>query len=221
MLMINMDELKNIASNVRIFKKNEVILEQEEKVEFIYFMLKGSCYRSYITDKGSSIIYEVKTANGNVDSFLGILSLYTPDQSNLYRFTAREECNCLVIPLDRFVTWIEGNATFAIDLLKMAMGQYRDLQKSFQAYQEGRNANRFCMSIIQNSCMENGKHILNKKNTMVEMASSLGIHAVTASRIMRVLCEEGILVRTSQGYVIEDINRLYQYASNQKKLKYK
>lgn len=221
MIHINIDELKSIAANIRIFKKNEVILEQEEKVDFVYFMLEGSCYRSYITDKGSSIIYEVKVANDTVGSFLGVLSLYTPDQKNLYRFTAKEECNCLVIPLDSFISWTESTPDLAIELLKMAMEQYRNLQKSFQAYQEGRNANRLCMALIQKSGIKDGKHILDKKNTLVEMASSLGIHAVTVSRIMRVLCEQGILTRTSQGYVIEDINELYQYACNQKKLKYK
>ena len=163
----------------------------------------------------------MKKANDTVDSFLGVLSLYTPDQENLYRFTAREECNCLVIPLDSFLSWIESPSDLAVELLKMAMGQYRNLQKSFQAYQEGRNANRLCMSIIRKSCIKDGKHILSKKNTLVEMASSLGVHAVTVSRIMRALCEEGILTRTSQGYVIDDINELYKYASNQKKLKYK
>ena len=42
------------------FKKNDLTIQQAEKIEYIYYLASGRVYRTTITDKGDEIIYGVR-----------------------------------------------------------------------------------------------------------------------------------------------------------------
>ena len=59
------------------------------------------------------------------------------------------------------------------------------------------------------------------KITNVEMAKFLSVHKVTVARILRALKEEQMIMRTADGLLLLEPEKLRQYAENQIELKYK
>ena len=68
---------------------------------------------------------------------------------------------------------------------------------------------------------EDGHYYLHKSYNNVKIAAYLGIHRVTATRIINVLQKEQVVKRTEDGLQITNLEQLKRYASNQQKLKYK
>ena len=63
--------------------------------------------------------------------------------------------------------------------------------------------------------------MITKDYTFTEIASMLGVHHVTVSRIIRVLCEENVLRKDGGCILILNRERLMQYANNEIPLSYK
>ena len=61
---------------------------------------------------------------------------------------------------------------------------------------------------------------MDKIYTNVNIAAQLGVHKVTATRIINILQKEGIVERTKKGLLIKDLSRLNEYAIMDKQLKY-
>jgi Mn-dependent DtxR family transcriptional regulator len=68
---------------------------------------------------------------------------------------------------------------------------------------------------------EDGYFYLPKIYNNVRIAAYLGVHKVTATRIINVLQKEQVVTRTKDGLQITNPEQLKRYASNQQKLIYK
>ena len=82
-------------------------------------------------------------------------------------------------------------------------------------------ANRLCQ--ILSECMElQADHwVISKKYSFSEIAGMLGIHVVTFSRMIRSLCDAGILSKEGTRITVEDKDLLLQLAQNKRTLEYK
>lgn len=202
------------------FKKNDYIIRQGEKMNFIYYLSSGTCNRVTITEKGDEIIYGVKETNKKiVQSLLGVLTLYG-DGISQNHFIARSKCCCYKIPKEVFFQYVQDKPALLSELLHMAMKELRQLSSSFQARQEGKVANRLCDLLLQNLQRTQGKCIVDKRYTNAEISRFLGIHKVTVAKILRVLKEEEIIDKNKEGIFILDEKRLAYYAQGEKNLDY-
>ncbi|MCO1600693.1 Crp/Fnr family transcriptional regulator [Desulfosporosinus nitroreducens] len=202
------------------FKKKSYIIRQGEKVDSIYYLVSGTCYRTAITEKGDEIIYGVKESNNNlIYSLLGVLVLYS-DGISTNQFVARSNCCCYKIPKEVFFQYVQDKPEILTQMLYMAMWELRELAGSFQARQEGKVANRLCNLLLKNAQTNQGKRLIDKGYSNSEISRFLGIHKVTVARILRVLKEEGIIDKQKEGIIILDEKRLENYAKAEKMMDY-
>lgn len=212
---------KHLATSTRYFKKGETILRQGEKTEFLYLLKSGSCYRYLFTDKGDTIIYEIKKPDGSLNSLIGVLTLYNQEDASHFTFVARTQCECLCIPAKDFVEWAADKPTVQNELVCLAMTYYNELRIAYQSHQEGRIANRLCRILLECIKSDDSSLIITKKYNFSEMAAMLGIHPVTVSRIVRSLCEEKTLAKDPDALRVVNIEKLLAYAGNKEPLIYK
>ena len=171
---------KELATGIRHFSKGETILSQGADVKYLYLLLSGSCYRYLMTEKGDSVIYEIKEAGDTLHSLVGVLAIYNKNETSQFTYVARTACVCHCIPADDFRRW----------LLKCAVKREQDW-------------------------------IIEKKYSFSEMASMAGVHAVTVSRIVRHLCEQGIMEKQGDKLRVHNMDQLMRYANNEDTLYYK
>lgn len=212
---------KHLATSTRYFKKGETILRQGERTEYLYLLKSGSCYRYLFTDKGDTIIYEIKKPDGTLNSLIGVLTMYNQEDASHFTFVARTKCECLCIPAGDFVKWAADKPTVQNELVCLAMTYYNELRIAYQSHQEGRIANRLCRILLDCSAYSESGLVITKKYNFSEMAAMLGIHPVTVSRIIRSLCEERILIKEPDALRIANMEKLLRYASNKEPLIYK
>lgn len=174
-----------------------------------------------ITPKGNTIIYEIKEPDNSFSCLIGVLTLYNQSAFSNYTFMARTTCECLCIPAADFIEWAADKADVQNELLCLAVAAHAELSQAYQFHQEGRIANRLC-SILAGCCtFRDHEWRIEKKYSFSELASMLGVHAVTVSRIIRYLCEEQVLSKTPDGLRVMDMDKLMQYASDSETLAYK
>ena len=212
---------KTLATGTKSFKKGEIIMPQGVKIECLYLLQSGSCYRYLITDKGDNIIYEIKEAGNTLNSIIDVLAIYNQTASSAFTFVARTNCECLCIPVAAFLSWAEKKADIQNQLLRLTLNYYDELRMTYQAHQEGRVANHLCIILLKCSSKKESGWIVEKKYSFAEMASMIGIHAVTVSRIFHYLLEENILCKESGKLRILDMERFLRYATNKELLPYK
>lgn len=197
-------------------KKGEKILEQGEEVKHIYYLTKGTCYRVVLNDKGDEIIYGVKQTDTLARSLVGVMSVYGGGVST-NSFVAQTDCEGYFIPKEEFLAYAKKNPELLDELLHMAAKEHYDLYLNFQFRQEGRIANRLCQMLLEQAKRsEEGKWRIERSVTNVKLGQFLGIHAVTVAKIMKQLKAEGIICRTAEGTLINDIEGLNAYAQGKK-----
>jgi len=202
------------------FKKGESIIRQGEKVDFIYYLLSGTCYRTTITGKGDEIIYGVKESNDFVKSLVGVLILYANGFS-VSNFIAKSKCCCYKIPKETFFEYVKDKSEILSQLLYLAMWELRELHALFQSRQEGKVANRLCELLLKNSQNRQDKLVVNKVySNNAEISRFLGIHKVTVAKILKTLRDEGIIDKQKEGIVILDEKKLVSYAKAEKTIEY-
>ncbi|MEG6522322.1 Crp/Fnr family transcriptional regulator [Desulfotomaculum sp. 1211_IL3151] len=203
------------------FKKGEYIIRQEENVQFLYYLEKGTCHRTTFTEKGDEIIFGVKKPSPKfIQSLVGVLILYS-DGISMSNFIADSNCSCYKIPKDTFLQYVQDKPDILNELIFMAMRELRELANSFQARQEGKVANRLCAQLLKNSQTKQGKLLVNKDySNLTKMGRFLGIHKVTVAKIIKALKEEGIIDKEKEGIVILDEIQLASYAKGEKTINY-
>ena len=212
---------KHLSIGTKSFDKGDVILRQGDPVEYLYLLESGTCYRHMVTDKGDTIIYAIKKPGNTVSSLLGVLNLYNRDETSCFSFVARSPCQCQCIPVEAFRKWADNQPAVLKDLIILSSDNSLELRLAFRSFQEGRIANRLCRILMNCSEKTNDGLIISKDYTFSEMASMLGVHHVTVSRIVRSLCNDGVLQKQHQYLKIMDAEKLARYAKNEERLPYK
>lgn len=205
------------------FKRGERLISAGEKIEFVYYLQKGIVYRELVTDSGHESILTSKTSDNIVQSLVGILILYqrlNPGYSQ-YDFIARTNCVCYRIPKEVCLEYLRQHSDLLEEVVRTALDEYSRLMQLFLAKREGCVAGRLCGFLLEQSQTIESDFILSPKYTNVEIAKFLSVHKVTVARILRVLKEEDVIIRTPQGLLLKKPYILQEYANNQRQLIYK
>lgn len=211
----------SLATGVRHFHKGEIILAQGVEVEYLYWLQSGSCYRNLITAKGDSVIYEIKEADCTLHSMIGALAVYNKTPGSQFTYVARTDCVCHCIPSKDFLAWAAEKPDIQNQLLRLTLHYYEQLRLTYQAHQEGCIANRMCQILLE--CIEyrSEQKVISKRYHYSEIAGMLGVHTVTFSRIIRALCEKGILQKSGSHTIVKDHDTLIRLANHELLLDYK
>lgn len=195
-----------------VFEKDEVIFRQGDKLSYLYYLEKGCVHRTFFSDKGDKIIYNIKSGGQAFESLIGVLALYAPDSISPSDFIAMSKCTGYMVPSEVFREYALSKPELLEELLRDAVAHSRNMTERFQARQGKKVANKLC-EIMWNNMEQTLTGMFTIKGIKnIELAGILGVHPVTISRIIKSLREEGILEKWPGGWVVQDTKALKKYA---------
>ncbi len=186
------DELNRIGSKIRIeeFKKNEVVLREEDTNEFMYIILFGKVKVIQTTENGKEIILAVHKS----DDFFGEVSLIDGKTSpatvqtlenSLIAFIARKDFYLLLSTQDRVLE----------KLLHIFCSRLRESWERIYILNAKNASDRvkmlFLMLSHQNGDKTSEGVVLNLKLTHQEIADMTGLSRETVTRILDRLQKDG------------------------------
>jgi CRP-like cAMP-binding protein len=129
---------------------------------------------------------------------------------------------CWKIPRQNFIETLDSSPELNKELLTQLMDEYLQLSTHYFKRKNGETPVMLCSLLLSRSIPnEDGYFYLPKSYSNVKIAAYLGVHKVTATRIINVLQKKQIITRTPNGLKIIDREQLQRYATNQEKLNYK
>lgn len=201
------------------FKKDDVIIEQDQYLNCIYYLTKGLIYRTILDEKGDVTIYDTKSGDNWLRSALGILYLFNEGISYT-NFVAKEDCVCYRVPKSSVMDAIKNNPEVLYELVEISMDFYNKTIIMIQKKRQKTTVERLCQFLLEQAEYKNNKLAVRKACTNVEISRFLGVHQVTASRIIKGLKDDGVIVRCANGLTILDQIKLIEYANGNRKMKY-
>lgn len=102
---------------------------------------------------------------------------------------------------------------------KVLVENYVDLLDHFRQALEETAGIRFCRLLLESYVERDGKKILPKAMTFLEMSKYLGTHPVTVSRIVALLKKDGCIAKEQGVVVIKDEDRLLELITSGEDIK--
>ena len=207
-------ELYNISSKVIIeeFKKNEIILHEEDTNEFMYIILFGNAKVTQTTKEGKEIILAIHKS----DEFFGEISLIDGKTSPA-TVTATENSLVAIISKKDFYSLIFSQDKVLEKLLVILCARLRDSWKRIELLNFKNASDRIKMIFLILS-YENGKNtdegiVLTVKLTHQNIADMTGLTRETVTRILDKLQNSGEIsilknkfFRLNHTFLKEDFN---------------
>ena len=114
---------------------------------------------------------------------------------------------------------LETDFEFNKLVLQVLTANYIDLLDHFQQAMEESAGTRFCRLLLESYIEKDGKKVLPKQLTFLEMSKYLGTHPVTVSRIVALLKKDGYIAKEQGMVVIKDEERLLELIESGKEIK--
>ncbi len=187
------------------FKKGEYLCREEEKIEYLLFILSGKAKISITAANGKTLLlnfYRKGQVLGDVEIML-VESLGT---ANVIAVT---EVECIGVPAAYCKDVLSTNIEF-MNFIAATLAKKLDRSSRYSAMNILYTLeNRLCAYIV--STHENGEF----QENLTELAELLGTSYRHLLRTMQELCEEGILERCSRTkYKIQDLTALRDKAED-------
>jgi len=206
------EELHHISSKVFIeeFKKNEVILQEEDTNEFMYIILFGTAKVTQSTKDGKEIILSIHKS----DDFFGEISLIDGKTSPA-TVTSTDNSLLAIISKKDFYSMIFNQNKVLENLLKILCSRLRDSWKRIELLNFKSATDRIKMIFLMLS-YDNGQKtdegiVLNMKMTHQNIADMTGLTRETVTRILDKLQSSGEitvlknkLIRLNQTFLQEE-----------------
>ena len=198
------------------FKKAEFIIHAGEKSNYFYIIVSGNAHRIKSGINGEETIMR----NYKKGDILCALITYS-DIIAASNIIADTTLCCWKIPRQTFIKEMEHEPQLMKLLLDEIAKQSIEISMKYRTKQEGTTPNSLCKFLKDHArTLEDGTLCVNKNYTNKNIAGHLGVHKVTATRIINQLQHERIVRRTKEGLIIDDLEQLELYINQNKKMKY-
>lgn len=201
-----------------IVEKNKIIYapDNESQADSLYFLESGMVAlmsysrngeeRVYLYMKGPRII-SFMTLLLDVINCREITDICVP--SHLVQMT-KTRCILHRMSGSMFRKLLDEDLKFNHLILQATAANFQEVLSHFQQALEDSASVRLCRLLLDFSINKDGKKVLPKTMSFLEMSKYLGTHPVTVSRIVAILKKEGCIVK-EQGYVVvQDDTKLRQ-----------
>lgn len=199
------------------FKKNERVVIADEKTEFFYIVVDGRCHRILVEENGKELIkgtYKKGSILCAVTSYIDMIP-----QTDIIADTT---LLCWQIPRNSFLKILDTSPELNKKMLEQIINEYLELSSLFRNKKNYETPKSLCNFLLTHASENSdGNLIIDKSFTNTAIANHLGVHRVTATRIINTLQKNNVILRTKVGLQIIDINQLKCFASGMHKLKYK
>lgn len=221
-----MDEvaLKELMSYPLVeFAKREHLLSYDDEASYVYYLVEGNCMRQMTTTTGENIFFEEYTPGESVYSLVGPYIQYSSPQATISssEMIALSPIRAHRLTAEEFDEFLDRHPTVMKELLYRLLGEYSTLVSNFVAKQKGQAAPRVASFIIERSERVDGKLRFSRFCSVADIARFLGMHRITANKIILALRSAGCIAYNGNCIEIIDEDMLQEYAQGIRKIDYK
>lgn len=205
-----------------IVEKDEFIYDSRKAGdgEYVYFLESGLAALMSFTKDGDERVYLY--FNGQrLTGFTPLLKRAVHfDKAYLEKFSddffqvAKTRCVLYRIDSTKFEHLMKTDRNFTMLLLQAVTQNYLEVLNHFRQAQEESAGIRLCRLLLESSVIKNGRRVMPKSMTFLEMSRYLGTHPVTVSRIVAQLKQCGCIARENGVVVICDEEKLCHIVEN-------
>ena len=204
-------------------KKNTLLFQSVYRMEtpYIYYLVDGVCALGGSSYKGQEqvLLYFMP------GSLIGINQFLDGFGSNLYSYSTpagmtKTACTLYRIPVSVVLEWLDTNLEFNQYIIKTLSKYYHLTIAHLKQVQEDNSITVICRFLLSMSERKEEGYVLPKFFTYEEISKYLGIHMVTAGKIIVKLQKLGYIKRISQGILIQDEDALKELIVNCDTFKY-
>lgn len=203
-----------------VVEKDEIIFNAADYAQnySAYFLVSGLVGLTTISKEGEERIYLY--FNGKRLIGFAPLLMSTISEQAVGRMRKIGHAEVFLIAKSRCVLYqlrepdykrlLEEDFEFNRLVLQVLIANYIDLLDHFQQAMEESAGTRFCRLLMESYIEKDGKKVLPKSLTFLEMSKYLGTHPVTVSRIVALLKKDGCIAKEQGMVVIKDEERLLE-----------
>lgn len=203
-------------------EKNKIIYAPDNKAQTdsLYYLESGLVALMSYSRGGEERVY-LYMKGPRIISFMTLLLSVTNSQeitgnvvpSHLVQMT-KTHCVLHRMQGSIFRKLLDEDLKFNRLILQATAANFQEVLSHFQQALEDSASVRLCRLLLDFYVVKDGKKVLPKTMSFLEMSKYLGTHPVTVSRIVAILKKDGCIVK-EQGYVvIRDEERLLQMIEN-------
>jgi len=167
----NADEIEQISQHASELQlpTRQILVEQGNALESIYFIVHGLCQASYLTQEGKSFSKEFYWEQ---DWVLG-LEAVIKQQGSPYLIETLTECHIICLPIEVLLQWREESHPIYLKLVETQLIYKEQKERFMLLYTPEQRYELFCQQFPDLEQRLNDYHI----------AAYLGISSISLSRI--------------------------------------
>lgn len=176
----------------KTFKRNDVIINEGEALEYIYYLVDGEASRIMINDEGEKFCLDVKVGDDGINSILGLYFVYGTNEENYspVLFVANTDCICYQISIQDYLEWTSNRNDILQDTIYYFVNDSIKTMQYFKHSQKKETTREVCEFLLTHSVKSGEKYVVPKQFKLKNLAATIGVHKVTVSRIMNALKEK-------------------------------
>lgn len=202
------------------FKKGEVIARQSEPVDYIFYLEKGAIQAISVSDGGDVVISDERKGQAGIDSAINLVCAFNGEAACTANFVAKTDCICYRIPKEEIMAALRQDAETLYSLVENASKKYNRTLNLLLQGQTKDAVCRLCEFLMEHAEPQGNALCVPKQYTNAEISRFLGIHHVTASRIIKALKDQEIIRRCSKGLELLNQVALQRYIDGEERLIY-
>lgn len=207
---VYIEDLYQYGTKVLI-KKDEYIYNANnpDDEHNAYFLDSGICALMSVTKSGEEKIYLYFKAKRTIGfSQIMVKNIETHGTQNVFSIVAKTDCVLYRIKEETFHSLLENDPKFIHFMLKVLSENYLDVLSRYHQTQEESATVRLCRLLLEYCHEKEGKLVLPKYFTCIELSKYLGTHTVTVSRIISKLKHYGYISKAGHSIVVEKPDQL-------------
>lgn len=215
--------LKELTSYpVLQFKKGEKLLSTADEQHYVYYLAEGRCMRQATTSAGEELFFEDYAASDSVYALVGPYMNFASSEMVINtELVALTSVRAHQISDDEFDAFLERHPKVMRELLQRIVDEYTLLMNNFIAKQKGQAAPRVASFIIERAEKINDRYIFSRFCSVSDIARFLGMHRITANKIILALRGAGCIAYNNNTIEITDMEMLMDFANGNRKIDYK
>lgn len=203
------EELKDLHTQGvrRVFRRGGFLMTEGEASDHVIILLAGRAKVSSYTAEGKEVVLAVRGPG----DLLGELSAFD-GEPRLATVSALESIEALIVPSDRFTSFLENHPRVAVLLLEMLTHRLRDSarkQVEFGAYDTpGRVARRLIELVERYGEGDGGSVRITLSLTQDELAGWTGASREAVSKALREFRDRGWITTGRRSIIVLDVEAL-------------
>lgn len=204
------------------FAKGEQLLNFDGEAKYVYYLVEGNCMRKITTSTGEDLFFEEYMPGEDAYALVGPYLPYVNEIPNIgNEMVALSPVRAHRLTADEFDHFLDCHPNVMKELLQRLISEYTMLMNNFVAKQKGQAPPRVASFILERAEEVDGRLLFSRFCSVADIARFLGMHRITANKIILALRSAGCIAYTDNCIEITDEEMLKEFAQGIRKIDYK